>query len=62
MPKIALKSGSRSGSRSQVKNQRSRSNLWRTVVDIRSSALSSAAKSKEKSLSVHGVCLSGVCL
>ena len=35
---------------------RQRSNFWREVVDIKGSALPSAAKSKEMSLlSVHGV-------
>ncbi len=43
--------GQRSGSRS-----RSRSNFWHAAVDIRGSALPSAAKSEEES-SVRGVCL-----
>ncbi len=30
---------------------------WRLAVDIRGSALPSAARSKEESSSVHGVCL-----
>ena len=46
--------GQRSGSRSWVKVK---VNFWRAAVDIRGSALLSAAKSKEKSLSVQGVCL-----
>ncbi len=37
--------------------QRSRSNFWRIEVDIRGSALPSATKSKEESLSVQGVCM-----
>ncbi len=47
---LLLGQGQRSGSRS-------RSNSWRTAVDIRGSALPSAAKDKEESLSVRGVCL-----
>ncbi len=35
----------------------SRSNFWCVTVDIRGLALPSAAKSKEESLSVQGVCL-----
>ena len=35
----------------------SRSTFWCAVVDIRGSALPSATKSKEESLSVEGVCL-----
>ncbi len=35
----------------------SRSNFWSVVVDIRGSALQSAAKSKKESLSVQDVCL-----
>ncbi len=37
--------------------QRSRSNFWRAAVDIRGSALPSAAKSKEELLPVQSVCL-----
>ena len=37
--------------------QRLRSNFWRVAVDIRGSALQSAVKSKEESLSVQGVYL-----
>ncbi len=35
----------------------SRSNLWHTAINIRGLALPSAAKSKEESLSIRGVCL-----
>ncbi len=38
-------------------SQRSRSNFWRIAVDVRGSALRSAAKTKEESLTVHDVCL-----
>ncbi len=64
---IALrsKSGSRSKVRVKVKGlgqghaqcQRSKPNFWRAAVDSRGLALPSAAKSKEESLSVRGVCL-----
>ncbi len=54
----SFKVGSRSHSRS---HSRSKSTFWRAAVDIRGSALPSAAKSKEESLSVQGVCLC-VCL
>ncbi len=40
-----------------AQGQRSRSNFWRAVVDIRGSALPSAAKSKEEPLPVQKVCL-----
>ncbi len=45
---LALRSRSKSGSRST---------FWHAAVDIRGSALPSAIKSKEESLSVEGVCL-----
>ncbi len=38
------------------RGQRSSTNFWRAAVDIRGSALPSAEKSKEESLSVQGVC------
>ncbi len=37
--------------------QGQRSNFWRAAVDIRGSALPSAAMSKEEPLPVQGVCL-----
>ena len=63
---LALRSSSKvkiKGSRSKVgikvtgQGQRSRSNFWCAVVNIRGSALPSAAKSKEESLLIQGVCL-----
>ena len=40
-----------------AQGQRLKPNFWRTAVDIRGSALLSAAKSKEESLSVRGLSL-----
>ncbi len=56
---VTLLSGQRSGSRSKVgvKVTGARSDFWCAAVNIRGSALPSATKSKEESLSVQGVCL-----
>ncbi len=56
---IALRSRSKVGVKVKGRGQGhgSRSNFWCAAVDIRGSALPSAAKSKEESLSVQGVCL-----
>ncbi len=43
--------------RGQGHGSRSKSNFWREAVDIRGSALPSAAKSKGESSSVKGICL-----
>ena len=54
--KVKVKRQVKVGVRVTGKGQRSRSNFLRAVVDIRGSAVPSAAKSKEES-SVQGVCL-----
>ncbi len=46
----------------RFQGQRSSSNFWHAVVDIRGLALLSATKSKEESLSVQGVCVWNDCM
>ncbi len=60
---LALRSRSKVGVKvtGQGQVQRSRSNFWHATVDIRGSALPSAARSKGESFSVQDVCVSTNC-